>query len=119
VLDHGEYVRLIRGRIDNHDGRLADWVTLVTSNLRSVTLGKQECGASPKFSFIAASGYEICGVEASEDGSVTGILQRPLQGEHSSTPAALFRYSAALATATSTASLRGHGASSVGNDVSM
>jgi len=78
VLDSGEYVRLIRGRIDNRDGRLADWVTLVTSRLRSVTLGKQETGASPIFSFIAAQGHKICGLELSEDGSVMGILQRPV-----------------------------------------
>jgi len=78
VLNRGEYVRLIRGRIDKRDGRLADWVTLVTSRLRSVTLGQQESGTSPMFSFIAASGHEICGIESDEDGVITGILQRPL-----------------------------------------
>lgn len=129
VLDRGEYVRLIRGRVDKHDGRLADWVTLVTSNLRTVTVGKQDGGASPNLSFIAASGHEICGLEASEDGSVAGILQRPQHGgEHRSAPAgaALFRSladatGAGYATSASAASvaLQSQGASSIGGNVSV
>lgn len=78
LLEEGEHVRLVRGRADAKDGRLADWLTLVTSRLRSVTLGEQHGRAIPGFSFIAAPGHEICGLEVDGDGSLRGVVQRQL-----------------------------------------
>lgn len=76
TLEFGEYVRLVRGRADVQDGRVADWVTLVTSRLRSVTVGEQGARASPSFSFIAAAGREIYGITAGVSGALGGVLQR-------------------------------------------
>eukprot|EP00931_Biecheleriopsis_adriatica_P094858 TRINITY_DN68483_c0_g1_i1.p1 TRINITY_DN68483_c0_g1~~TRINITY_DN68483_c0_g1_i1.p1 ORF type:complete len:345 (+),score=60.06 TRINITY_DN68483_c0_g1_i1:61-1095(+) len=77
TLLEGEHIKAVRGRIAVPEtGHLADWLMLVTSNLRCITLGQYEKGSSPTFSFVAASGYEIHDILPGASGSVSGVEQR-------------------------------------------
>lgn len=88
VLQPDEFVQLIRGRAVVLDGRLADWLDLVTNKLRCFTLGKPRTGeAVPTFSFKAAPRSEITGIlcgpapadsHLARAGVIVGIVQGPL-----------------------------------------
>lgn len=75
----GEHIRAVRGRCALRDGHLAEWLQLVTSTLRVLTLGRPPSRASPPtFSFLAAKGHEICGIRPGATGSVESVEQRPI-----------------------------------------
>lgn len=75
----GEHIRAVRGRCALQDGHLAEWLQLVTSTLRVLTLGRPPSRASPPtFSFLAAKGHEICGIRPGVTGSVESVEQRPI-----------------------------------------
>lgn len=84
VLMRGEYIQIMRGRSQVSDGRVADWVEVVTSMMRSVTIGSPHHSDSrvPTFSCAAEAGQELCGVSYASDGSISDVLQRPLGGHH-------------------------------------
>lgn len=77
VLQHGESVQVVRGCSNSVDGRVADSLVIVTSKLRTQKLGNR-AGLSTTFSFIAAPGFEICGLVTGADGRVEGVTQHPL-----------------------------------------
>lgn len=75
----GEHIRAVRGRCALRDGHLAEWLQLVTSTLRVLTLGRPPSRASPPtFSFLAVKGHEICGIRPGVTGSVESVEQRPI-----------------------------------------
>lgn len=75
----GEHIRAVRGRCGARNGHLAEWLQLVTSTLRVLTLGRPPSRASPPtFSFLAAKGHEICGIRPGATGSVESVEQRPI-----------------------------------------
>eukprot|EP00933_Yihiella_yeosuensis_P038214 TRINITY_DN32164_c0_g1_i1.p1 TRINITY_DN32164_c0_g1~~TRINITY_DN32164_c0_g1_i1.p1 ORF type:complete len:428 (+),score=80.14 TRINITY_DN32164_c0_g1_i1:99-1382(+) len=91
MLDDGEHIRAVRGRAATMDGRLADWIVLVTSSLRCITLGRPSKGSPPTFSFLAAPGHEITGIFAGRSGAVGGVEQRPFATERdAAVPAASY-----------------------------
>jgi len=77
-LDDGEHVRAVRGRAAIVDGRLAEWLMLVTSKLRILTIGKSSKSSSPTFSFLAAPGHEICSILPGDLGAVCTVNQSRL-----------------------------------------
>lgn len=80
-LQPGEFVKAIRARATT-DGRLADWIDIVTSRLRCNRIGR---GTSEVASFgcKAAPGYEICAIQRgagsgdaeSRVGAIAGVEQ--------------------------------------------
>jgi len=77
ILDRGEYIQSMRGQVEA-SGRAAEWVILVTSTMRSVTIGCADHSGSqaPSFSFVAAPDHEISNVNFGPDGSICGFYQR-------------------------------------------
>jgi len=68
----GEYIQAIRGYAEVAERGIADWIDLVTSTNRSVTLGSQKhCGVvQPSFTCIADAGQEICGFTIGSNGCI-------------------------------------------------
>jgi len=82
VLQKGEFIQVLRGCAEVADGRVADWIVLVTSKLRSKKLG-QPGGSNTTLSFIAAPGSEISGVVLADNGRLEGVRQRLLVNDPS------------------------------------
>lgn len=81
ILQEGEYIQVLRGSrgcAEAADGRAADWVVLVTSQLRSKKLGDQRQSSSPTLDVITAPGFEICNVIAGADGRIEGVMRQAL-----------------------------------------
>lgn len=77
-------MRVVQGRLELPAGdRVADWLVLVTSRLRSLPLG-QPRGQAANFTFVAPPGHEVCGLELGSKGSITGIEKRPIVAGRSS-----------------------------------
>lgn len=82
-----EYIQVLRGcQVKSaNPSRLAEWIVVGTSELRSAILGSPARsggqGQQPSFSFVASAGHELCGLTLDEEGTINGAVQRPLQPE--------------------------------------
>lgn len=87
-LQAGEYVIQLRGRTSKPDGRLADWIDVITSRGRILKIGEGHSSV-PSFSFQADAGNEIIGVidesGGGRFGKITGVQSRRLIGSSSET----------------------------------
>lgn len=84
-LDRGEYITAMRGRAETYAGRAAEWVIVVTSTMRSITLGCEPKSVSevPSFSWVADEGNEIFDVSFDSYGYLCGFQQRELSASES------------------------------------
>lgn len=87
ALSHGEHIRMLRGSSTScselprsASPRAADWMEILTSDFRHLTLGHvpPQDACVPTFTFKAEPDHEICGATLGPDGAVVGVLQRPL-----------------------------------------
>jgi len=85
LLQPGEYVKALRGRVEFEDGRVADWVEIRTSR-RKITIGSQGV-FSPTFSYNAETGQELVGAEFASTGRLEGAQQRLLSFSPAVAPA--------------------------------
>lgn len=76
----GEYITAVRGRSEEHASRAAEWMILVTSELRSVTVGCERHSEIqvPSFSWMADEGKEIYDISLDSNGCICDVLQRAL-----------------------------------------
>jgi len=79
-----EFIQMLRGRVEEEAApprrRLLVWAVLVTSHVRSVTIGDPSRSSQvPTFSYAASPGNEIVDVIRDAHGSVVDVAQRPLE----------------------------------------
>jgi len=81
-LAAGEYITSLRGRVDPEAciGRAAEWLIVVTSQMRSVTIGcgQRSTSEAPSFSWEVGEGREIYDILTNADGSIRGFQQHAL-----------------------------------------
>jgi hypothetical protein len=76
ALQQGESICMLRACAEIADGRLADWVVIVTSRMRSINLGSRSGSESAATLFHSSSaGYEICDIVKGVDGRIEGVTQ--------------------------------------------
>lgn len=87
-LQPGETVVQLRGRTTKSDGRVADWIDIITSRCRVLRMGNGNSSIA-KFNFQAETGTEIVGIiqDGSQGaGGIKGVQTRSLDLDPSPLP---------------------------------
>lgn len=81
LLNQGEYIHRLGGRVEAGTAHAAAWLLMVTSGTRLCTIGSEDDANTqePSFVFNADPAQEICDVVLSPQGHIHNFLQRPLK----------------------------------------